>query len=116
MKNIAQAALTVILSTALSLSGFAGTKEVKFAALTAERVSFSETVSKIAEADEQADTIDVDYIVDENGKLYVTYISPVSEPLKLDILRQVESMVPVMNLVPGKVYSIQVPVSSPVML
>ena len=116
MKNIANAALTVLLSTALSLAGFAGTKEVKTAALTAERVSFSEMVSQIAEADEQADTVTVDYIVDEHGKLYVTYISPVSESLKIDILRQVERTVPVMNLVPGKVYSISVPVDSPVML
>jgi hypothetical protein len=115
MKNIAQAALALILSTALSIPGLAGTKATK-TAISAERISFSESVNRIAEANEPADTVEVDYIVDENGKLYVTYLSPVNESLKFGILQQLENTVPVHHLVPGKVYSVSLPVSSPVML
>ncbi|MDB5228331.1 MAG: hypothetical protein JWN78_2524 [Bacteroidota bacterium] len=56
-------------------------------------------------------TVDVDYIIEENGKAYITYIKSENEKAKSEVVKFIESASYNFDIAPGKIYSMKLSIS-----
>jgi uncharacterized membrane protein len=72
-----------------------------------KKSNFTDEFSKNTEVQEEATSVDVDYIIEENGKPYITYINSDSQQAKNEVVKFIESASYNFNPAPGKVYSMK---------
>ncbi len=109
MNNLIIAALTCIMLPAISNESFAtSSKEIKKEkkSIAFEKVDFTNSVSELVSENETS-IVDVDYIIEENGKAYITYLSSDNEQAKNDVLKFIENSTYNYNIVPGKIYNMK---------
>jgi hypothetical protein len=109
MNNLLIAALTFVMLPAVATQASAkNAKNCKEAssALVVEKMNFSDDLVNEKSEDEMT-SVNVDYIIGEDGKAYVTYVDAASEKLKIEVVKFIESASYNFNIVPGKIYSMQ---------
>lgn len=109
MNNLIIAAITFVLLPALSKTAFANSKSENKATKTeiaVEKMDFSNTISENVKTPEMT-SVNVDYIIDENGKAFITYLDGQSEHAKSDVLKFIENATYNFNITPGKIYSMK---------
>ena len=109
MNNLLIAAITFVMLPALSKEAFANTsKESKNdkTIIAVEKPDFSNTIIE-NEKTAELTTVSVDYIIDENGKAFITYLTAESENAKNEVLKFIENTTYNFNITPGKVYSMK---------
>ena len=110
MNNLIIAALTFVMLPALATN--ASAKDAKNCRIerneiVVEKINFTDEFVKNTEAQEEVTSVDVDYIIEENGKPYITYINSESQQAKSEVVKFIESTSYNFNPVPGKVYSMK---------
>lgn len=109
MNNLIIAALTFVLLPAFGKN--TNTKTLKNCQMKNEivvdKMNFNSEVSDNMdnEIETKTTSVAVDYIIDENGKAYITYISSENMDAKNEVVKFIESVTYNFNKVPGKVYS-----------
>lgn len=107
MNNILIAALTLVMLPAISKESFAKSGKQCKTEMTVEKVNFTDDIINNSQAEEEMTNVRVDYIIEEDGNAYITYIEGASETAKNEVIRFIEGTVFNFNIVPGKVYSMQ---------
>ena len=107
MNNILIAALTLVMLPAISKESFAKNSKQCKNEMTVEKVNFTDDIINNTQSEEEMTNVRVDYIIEEDGKAYITYIEGASETAKNEVIRFIEGTVFNFNIVPGKVYSMQ---------
>ena len=111
MNNLIIAALTFVMLPAVtgqaSAKNARNCKEVKTETMVFEKPSFTQGLIEQPVSDNSTTTVDVDYIIGENGKAYITYINAASEQAKSDVVKFIESASYNFDIVPGKIYSMK---------
>ncbi len=110
MNNLIIAALTFVMLPALTNTASAKTvKNCKSEKneIIVERINFTEDIVKNNTSEKEAALVDVDYIIEETGKAYITYINTDSQTAKNEVVKFIESASYNFNPVPGKVYSMK---------
>lgn len=107
MNNILIAALTVVMLPAISKESFAKNCKQTKNEMIVEKVNFTDGIINNAKTDDEMTNVRVDYIIEDDGKAYITYIEGASETAKNEVIRFIEGTVFNFNIVPGKVYSMQ---------
>jgi hypothetical protein len=109
MNNLIIAALTFVMLPAITKETFATSAiEVKKEknAIIFEKVDFSNSIAEVTAITETT-TVDVDYIIEENGKAFITYLSADNENAKSDVLKFIENTSYNFNIIPGKIYNMK---------
>ncbi|MFN8282024.1 MAG: hypothetical protein U0U67_02355 [Chitinophagales bacterium] len=109
MNNLIIAAITFVMLPALSKQALANsTKESKTAKteIMVEKPNFSNIITETEKAPEMT-SVNVDYIIDENGKAFITYLDGESESAKNEVLKFIENTTYNFNITPGKIYSMK---------
>ena len=109
MNNLLIAAITFVMLPALSKEAFANSKTTaknEKTAIAVEKQDFSNTIIENEKTPEMT-SVNVDYIIDENGKAFITYLNGESENAKNDVLKFIETTTYNFNITPGKVYSMK---------
>lgn len=107
MNNILIAALTLVMLPAISKESFAKSSKQAKTEMTVEKVNFTDDIIRDTQAGETTTEVRVDYIIEEDGKAYITYIEGASENVRDEVIRFIEGTVFNVNSLPGKVYSMQ---------
>ena len=110
MNNLIIAAFTFVMLPAFATNASAkSTKNCKIdrKEIIVEKINFTDEFSKNTEVQEEATSVDVDYIIEENGKPYITYINSDSQQAKNEVVKFIESASYNFNPAPGKVYSMK---------
>lgn len=113
MNNLIIAALTFVMLPALSKNAEAQNEKGVRAGkreIAVEKINFTEDIAKYDQLQDAAAatvSVDVDYIIEENGKGYITYINSESEQAKQEVIKFIEQSTYHYNLLPGKVYSMK---------
>ncbi|MDB5227874.1 MAG: hypothetical protein JWN78_2067 [Bacteroidota bacterium] len=110
MNNLIIAALTFIMLPALTDNVSAkSAKNMKEQSnqIVVEKMNFTGDLVNNTKSEDEAVSVDVDYIIAENGKAYITYINAQSDKAKSEVVRFIESSTYDFNIVPGKVYSMK---------
>ncbi|MBK9328353.1 MAG: hypothetical protein IPM95_03345 [Sphingobacteriales bacterium] len=117
MNNLIIAALTFVMLPALNNNTVSAKnskicKEAK-SEFIFERTNFTNDIihnlsseNTLTTKDEFA-SVDVDYIIEEDGRAYITYINAEDQKSKTEVVKFIESASYSHNMVPGKVYSMQ---------
>ncbi|MFN8259436.1 MAG: hypothetical protein U0X41_00720 [Chitinophagales bacterium] len=110
MNNLVIAALTFVMLPAFASN--ASAKSVKNCRtekneIIVEKINFTDDILKNTASDEEATSVDVDYIIEENGKPYITFINSESQQAKNEVVKFLETATYNFNPIPGKVYSMQ---------
>ena len=110
MNNLIIAALTFVMLPAIatnaSAKNFRNAKASKNE-IVVEKVNFTDKLITDEKSDDEYTAVNVDYIIQENGKAYITYINAENENAKTDVVKFIESATYNQNLVSGKVYSMK---------
>jgi hypothetical protein len=109
MNNLLIAAITFVMLPAITKETFASSaKEIKNEKkeLVFEKVDFSNSISEVTATNETT-TVDVDYIIEENGKAFITYLSAENENAKSEVLKFIENSTYNFNITSGKIYSMK---------
>jgi hypothetical protein len=110
MNNLIIAALTFVMLPAFgnnaSAKNLKNSKEAK-TEIVVEKMNFTNDLINDNFSTEEYTSVNVDYIIEENGKAYITYINAEKEQAKNDVVKFIESATYNYNLVPGKVYSMK---------
>jgi len=110
MNNLIIAVLTLVMlpaiSTNVSAKNLKSSKESK-TAIIVEKTNFSNDFMENTKSDQEYTSVNVDYIIEESGKAYITYIDAENDQAKNDVVKFIESATYNYNLVPGKVYSMK---------
>jgi len=110
MNNLIIAALTFVMlpafATNASAKNLKNSKEARNE-IVVEKVNFTNDIMNNTLSDEEYTSVNVDYIIQENGKAYITYIDAENDQAKNDVVKFIESATYNFNLVPGKVYSMK---------
>ena len=110
MNNLIIAALTFVMLPAFTDKASAkSTKNCKEEKnqIVVEKMNFTNDLVNNTKSDEQLVSVDVDYIITETGKAYITYINSQSDKAKSEVVRFIEGTTYDFNIVPGKVYSMK---------
>jgi hypothetical protein len=107
MNNILIAALTLVMLPAISKESFAKAGKECQTEMTVERVNFTDDIINESSTEDAVTDVRVDYIIEEDGKAYITYIEGASENVRNDVIRFIEGTVFNFDIIPGKVYSMQ---------
>ncbi len=110
MNNLIIAALTFVMLPAFATKASAKTlKNCKAEKneIVVEKMNFANDFIKYNETEEEYASVDVDYIVEENGKAYITYINTDNQQAKNEVVKFIESASYNFNPMPGKVYSMK---------
>ncbi len=106
MNNILIAAFTLTLVPAICKNALAEEKDALTNQLPVVKPNFSAKL--IAdEKDQQTVQVDFDYIIDENGKGYVTYIQSQDEDIKNEVIKFIENSTYHFSIQPGKIYNMK---------
>lgn len=110
MNNLIIAALTFFLLPALEQTASAknskNCKEAK-TEMVVEKINFTNEILNMPFSEETSNEVNVDYIINEDGKGFITYINSDSEEAKQEVVRFIENTTYNYNIVPGKVYSMK---------
>lgn len=106
MNNILIAALTLTLVPAICKNTFAEDKSVTTSQMPVSKPNFSAKLIAV-EKDQQTVQVDFDYIIDENGKGYVTYIQSQDEVIKNEVIKFIENATYHFSIQPGKIYNMK---------
>jgi hypothetical protein len=108
MNNLIIAALTLVMLPAIANQASAkntkNCKEVKNE-IVVEKRNFTSEFENTPVSQDEMTTVNVDYIIGENGKAYITYISSETEQAKSEVVKFIESTSYNFDIVPGKIYS-----------
>jgi hypothetical protein len=110
MNNLIIAALTFVMLPAFNNNASAKCKKECREAKTAfdvEKINFTSEMLELSATEDEYTSVDVDYIIEENGKAYITYIDAADAKAKNEVVKFIESASYNFNIVPGKVYSMQ---------
>ena len=107
MNNILIAAMTLVMLPAISKESFAKNSKQCKSEMTVEKVNFTDDIINNTKAEDEMTNVRVDYIIEEDGKAYITFIEGASQTAKNEVIRFIEGTVFNFNIVPGKVYSMQ---------
>ena len=110
MNNLIIAALTFIMLPAVT--NRASAKNAKICKedkneIVMEKMNFSNDIIYDTKSEDESTSVDVDYIIEENGKAYITYINAGNEKAKIDVVKFIENTSYNFNVVPGKIYSMK---------
>ena len=110
MNNLIIAVLTFVMLPAFATN--ASAKNVKNCKaeqkeIVVEKMNFTDDMVKYSKSEEESSSVDVDYIIEENGKAYITYINSDSQQAKNEVVKFIESASYNFNPMPGKVYSMK---------
>ena len=110
MNNLIIAALTFVMLPAFATN--ASAKSLKSCRaekneIVVEKINFNDEMIKYTETEDEVASVDVDYIIEETGKAYITYISSESARAKNEVVKFIESTSYNFNIIPGKVYSMK---------
>lgn len=110
MNNLIIAALTFIMLPAIASQASAKSskncKEAK-SEIIVEKKNFTSDLVNIPANETEASSVNVDYIIGEDGKAYITYINAESEKAKYEVVKFIESASFNFNPLPGKIYSMK---------
>lgn len=117
MNNLIIAALTFVMLPAFALNASAknlrNTKATKSAMsadrqeIVVEKINFTDKLLSDKKSATEYTTVNVDYIIQENGKAYITYINAENEQAKTDVVKFIKGATYDQNLATGKVYSMK---------
>lgn len=112
MRKLTIAALTLIMLPAFSGNVFAKTfrsNKKNNAEMLTNKVDFTKSLvaSTSTLNTKDINTVNVDYIIHENGKPYITYINSNSPAAKQEVIKFLESAVYDANMNTGKIYSMK---------
>lgn len=110
MNNLIIAVLTFVMLPAFTSNVNAKCKKECREAKTAfdvEKINYTNEILNLSKSEDIYTSVAVDYIIEENGKAYITYIDADDEKAKHDVVKFIESASYNFNIVPGKVYSMQ---------
>ena len=117
MNNLIIAALTFIMLPALNNNTVSAKnskicKEAK-SEFVFEKTNFTNDIihNLTSENDlttkDEFTSVNVDYIIEEDGRAYITYINAEDQKSKTEVVKFIESASYSHNMVPGKIYSMQ---------
>lgn len=110
MNNLIIAALTFVMLPAIANQASAknakNCREAKNE-IVVEKMNFTNDFVKSTISEDEVAAVNVDYIIGENGKAYITYIDGDSENARFDVVKFIESASYNFNIVPGKIYSMK---------
>ncbi|MBP6659840.1 MAG: hypothetical protein KA174_04115 [Chitinophagales bacterium] len=109
MNNLLIAAITFVMLPAISKQTFANNKkEIKNekTVIAVEKLDFSNSITENEKSIEMT-SVNVDYIIDENGKAFITYLDGESVQAKNDVLKFIENATYNFNITPNKIYSMK---------
>ncbi len=117
MNNLIIAALTFIMLPALNNNTVSAKyskicKEAK-SEFVFEKTNFTNDIIHNLSSENDLTTkdeftsVNVDYIIEENGRAYITYINAEDQKSKTEVVKFIESASYSHNMVPGKIYSMQ---------
>lgn len=110
MNNLIIAAFTFVMLPAIatnaSAKNFKNSKEVKNE-IVVEKMNFTNNLTDDVKSETEYTAVNVDYIIEENGKAYITYIDAENDQAKNDVVKFIESATYNYNLIPGKIYSMR---------
>lgn len=112
MNNLIIAALTFVMLPAIASTASAKNirnNKTEKNEMVVEKINFTENLIKSTTTytEDATDIVDVDYIIDEHGKPYITYINSDNLTAKQEVVKFIESATYDFNMVPGKVYSMK---------
>jgi len=109
MNNLIIATLTFVLLPAIASTANAKTIKNKKNEIVVKKINFTEDLinSVITSTEDEIAVIDVDYIIHEDGKPYITYINSASTTAKEAVVKFIESATYNLNITPEKLYSIK---------
>jgi hypothetical protein len=110
MNNLIIAALTFVMLPALSTNASAknnkNAKEAK-QEIVVEKINFTDDIINNTTTYQEYTSVNVDYIVQENGKAYITYINAENDQAKNEVVKFIESATYNFNIIPGKIYTMK---------
>lgn len=117
MNNLIIAALTFVMLPALNNNTVSAKnsklcKEAK-SEFVFEKMNFTNDIINTLPSENNSVTkdeytsVDVDYIIEENGHAYITYINAEDQKSKTEVVKFIESASYGHNMIPGKIYSMQ---------
>jgi hypothetical protein len=110
MNNLIIAALTFVMLPAFATNASAKNTRncrVEKNEIVVEKMNFTDDIVKYTETENESASVDVDYIIEENGKAFITYINSNSDQAKNEVVKFIESASYNFNPMPGKVYSMK---------
>lgn len=110
MNNLIIAALTCLMLPAVASQASAKSnrncKEAK-TEIVVEKKNFTREILNEPATESQPSSVNVDYIIGEDGKAYITYIQAESEKAKYEVVKFIENASFNFNPVPGKIYTMK---------
>lgn len=110
MNNLIIAALTFVMlpafATNASAKNLRNTRESK-KEIVVEKINFTDKLITDEKSENEYTAVNVDYIIQENGKAYITYINAENEQAKTDVVKFIKSATYNQSLATGKVYSMK---------
>ena len=112
MNNLIIAALTFVMLPALENNVTAKSIKSEKAAqkeIVVEKMDFASAFDKNTDLEKNytPSVVDVDYIIEENGKAMITYINSDNQEAKENVVKFIDSATYSQNINPGKLYSMK---------